>query len=737
MLALYSGTLFISALLLLWVQPMVGKMLLPLLGGTPAVWSTCIVFFQAILLAGYAYAHLLTTRLPVRAQAIIHLSLMLAAVAALPLGLPSQMVQSVPWDSDPFLWLLGVLFWMAALPFFTLSASGPLLQSWFSRTWHPASQDPYFLYAASNAGSLMGLLGYPVLVEPSLRLSEQNGLWAWLYGAGLIFFFGCAWVIWRGREKEIGDRMPLSAIRPPSGQGGKMGWSRRWRWILWAFIPSSLMLGVTTYLTTDIASVPLLWVLPLSLYLFTIILAFAQRQILQTEWMVRAFIMAAVAVVFLMLTDHKNSAWWLVVMHLVFFFLAARVYHGRLARDRPSTPHLTEFYFCMSIGGVLGGLFNTLIAPLLFRSVVEYPGVIVLAVLALPGGPAAKLSFGLFWRSLALALGIGLLTVILVLVVPWLVFEPRPRVVAVFGVPVLLCYLLSNQQPVRLGLGIGAVLLASHFYTAVHAPVLWMDRNFFGALRVTQDPEGRFFRLYHGTTLHGQQFAEPALKGEPLSYYHRTGPCGQVMAAANQKNKAREFAVIGLGIGTMACYAQSGQNWTFYEIDPAILQVARNTNYFTYLQLATHASMEFKRGDARLRLREARAEQFDLLVCDAFGSDVPPFHLLNQQALELYLSKLAPGGMLLFHVSSRYFDFRPVLGNLADAFHLKTVSYHEMTVSEEEAWEGKMPSCWVAMARLPRDFGPLWNNPRWKSVPPESGQRLWTDDYSNIIAIMR
>lgn len=730
MIAVFTLTLLTSALLLFWVQPMVAKMLLPLLGGTPTVWSTCMVFFQAMLLAGYGYAHFLTTRFSIRVQTITHLILMVVTFTVLPIGLSSDVAKSAPWQSDPFLWLLRVLLIVVALPFFTVSASGPLLQSWFSRTSHRSAQDPYFLYAASNLGSLLGLLGYPILVEPGLHLGAQNQLWAGIYGVLVVLFGGCALATWR--TNSIIPSQPESLKDQPATKNGEVTWKRRWRWMLWAFIPSSLMLGVTTYLTTDIAPVPLLWVIPLGIYLLTFILVFGRRQIIKLPLLVRALPIVAVALVFLILTDVKNPAWLLIALHLLFFFLATMVSHTRLANDRPASRQLTEFYFCMSVGGVLGGMFNALLAPLVFHSIVEYPLMIVLACFIWPA--AKKTSFT--WRSIALPLGVGLLTAGLAVVVPQLGLEQRLRVMVVFGVPVILCYFLS-KQPHRFALALGSILLANQFYTAVHGQTLRTGRNFFGALRITIDPEHRFYRLYHGTTVHGIQFVAPERRGEPLAYFHRTGPGGQALASFNSKSNASNVAVIGLGAGTLACYAQPGQRWTFYEIDPAVIQFAQDTNYFTYLQNCTNVAVDFKVGDARLRLREAPTNALDLLVCDAFGSDVPPLHLLNREAMELYLSKLAPDGLILFHVSSRYLDFRPVIGSLAKHFNLIALSNYESEVSDAELQEGKFASLWVALARQPEDFGSLRTDPRWKPVPAAPTMRLWTDDYSSLLEIFQ
>jgi SAM-dependent methyltransferase len=757
----FVTALFTSAALLFWVQPMVARMLLPLLGGTPAVWNTCMVFFQATLLAGYAYAHFLTTRLSVRVQTIVHFILLLVTVAVLPIGLGSRAAQSAPWQSDPTIWLLQALTMVVALPFFTLSASAPLLQSWFSRLRHRSSGDPYFLYAASNLGSLVGLIGYPAMIEPGFSLQTQSRIWAGGYGLLLLLFAGPALMLWgdRGREagvegsdkgptKASGRRReeapiahdPKSQTEPPPGSCDPgTSWPRRLQWVFWAFIPSSLMLGVTAYLSTDIASVPLLWVVPLGIYLLTFILVFSRRQFIPSGLPVRLLPPAAVVLVFVMLTNADNLAWLQVTLHLAFFFIAAMVWHGRLAADRPPSWHLTEFYFCLSVGGVLGGLFNALLAPVIFRAVVEYRLVIVLACIFWRGRGESFFKGRNAGRDLIWPLGIGLLTAGLTVLAPRFGVGLQMSMMIVFGVPVILCYLVSwRRHSFEFALALAAVFLASPFYTAFHGRTLHVERNFFGVLRYTIDPEGRFHRLYHGTTVHGMEFIAPERQGEPLAYYHRDGPCGQAMRAFNARPDGRNVGVIGLGAGSMIAYAQPEQHWTFYEIDPAVIRLAQDANYFTFLDRSSRrgvTAVDFKLGDARLRLREAAAGQFDLLVCDAFGSDAPPLHLLNREAMELYLTKLAPNGLLLLHISSRFLDFDPVIGNLAEHFKLAALISSDDEVSPADTAEGKLPSRWVALARRQEDLGALEKNPRWHPLLPNPDMRLWTDDYSNILSI--
>jgi hypothetical protein len=731
-LLLFITGLFTSALLLFLVQPMIARMLLPLLGGTPTVWNTCMVFFQAVLLAGYAYSHLLTRHFSVRAQVLIHSGLLLITLLALPMALSESAARSVPWQSNPMFWLLKTLLIVVGLPFFIVSTSGPLLQNWFSRTDHPSARDPYFLYAASNLGSLIALIGYPAFVEPALRLQQQSMFWAALYGAFLILFACCGVNVWKKRSsttsgESISHRVHSTSLAIP--------FQRRIRWILIAFVPSSLMLGVTTYLTTDIASIPLLWVIPLSLYLLTFILAFARKTVLPLPVLSKVLPGVAIALVFLLLTDVKNPAWLLIGLHLLFFFVAALICHSRLANDRPSSHQLTDFYLCLSIGGVLGGLFNGLLAPILFRTVLEYPLVIVIACAMRSAPEESQSAVRPRWLDWVLSASPGIATALLAFFLPRLAPMPHQlSVLIIFGLPLLAAYLLSKRS-VRFGLALGAIMIGAQFHTAVHGRTLHVERNFFGALRVTLDPDGQMRRFYHGTTVHGIQFVDQARRREPLAYYHRTGPFGLAYAAFESQPANHRVAAIGLGAGAMACYATPGQEWTFYEIDPAVLGVAKNTNFFSYLEPSPGVAMDYKLGDARLRLREAPASQYGLIICDAFSSDVPPLHLITKEAMELYLSKLAPGGRLVFNISSRYLDFRPVLGNLAANFQLSCLDYDEAGVGSIERKDGKYPSHWVVMSRQREELGSLLTDWRWQVVGPSPEMGLWTDDYSNILAI--
>jgi hypothetical protein len=728
-LVLFTLTLFLSAFLLFCVQPMIAKMILPLLGGSPAVWSTCMVFFQAMLLAGYSYAHATTTRLGIRQQAILQAGLVSLPLFFLPFGIPADAARSLSPEANPTWWLLGLLISVVGLPFFVVSSSAPLLQRWFSHSGHSAASDPYFLYGASNLGSMLALLSYPVVIESNLRLAQQSGAWALGYGLFAVMTLACIGTAWRAREGTPGSGVSASTAGSDHVQVGQ--WLQ---WVFLAFIPSSLMLGLTTHLTTDIAVIPLLWVVPLALYLLTFILSFASRPVLPHSWIVRAFPMVAVLLALAMSVSPVPHPMF-VPLHLLSFFLAGMVCHEELVRHRPEPNHLTAFYMAMSCGGVLGGLLNALIAPVVFDRVVEYPLALVLACSILPKRRDDSLAssrgrFLLDWAfpvTLA-AVAWGLVTV---LQEPSRFQQDGLLVALVLGVCALICYAFK-ERPVRFALGIGAVLLAGGADTRIYGQVLYQHRDYFGVLRVTFDRSGNYHRLIHGHTLHGSQSLDPEHRHEPLTYYHRTGPIGQVFDVLNTRITRSNVAIVGLGVGSLACYAEPGQRWTFYEIDPTVERIARDTRYFTLLEECRAASVDVILGDARLRLREAPEHSYGLIVLDAFSSDAIPTHLLTREALRLYLGKLAEGGVIAFHISNKYIDLAPVLGALAKDAKLRCLVRRDLNVSQADARDGKSTSIWAVMAASDANLGVLSEDPRWKSALVRPHEAVWTDDFSDI-----
>ncbi|HEX8204260.1 MAG TPA: fused MFS/spermidine synthase [Isosphaeraceae bacterium] len=724
---LFAATLFVSSALLFAVQPMIAKAVLPALGGSPAVWNTCVAFFQATLLAGYAAVHAATARLGIRHQAILHVGLLLVSALLSPLVLSREAVGTPPPGTDPTLWLLGLLATTVGLPSLVVASTAPLLQRWYAGLGHPAAEDPYSLYGASNLGSLLALLGYPLAIEPALGLARQSRLWAAGYGLLAALTLGCASAAWRSpAASRIVPDADDPRDRPDRG---------RWlRWAALACVPSSLMLGVTTYLATDIVAFPLLWVIPLALYLLTFILAFARRPLVPPAAPARALPPAAVLLAALLCAGWTSVV--LMPVHLATFVLAALACHGELARSRPPARHLTAFYLAISAGGVLGGLFNALAAPVLFDRVAEYPLALVLACLALPGSDPSPRSRASRAADAGLPLAIfALLGGLFVAVPDW---PQAPAAVPVLmlasGLSALVVW-THRSRPVRFALGLGAVLLAVGMSSRVEGRLLHQERDFFGVLRVTRTGPGEQHRLFHGSTLHGQQCLDPPQRREPLTYYTRTGPVGEIFAAFRARRTRPAVAVVGLGAGTLACYAEPAERWTFYEIDPAVVRIAREVRYFTYLNDCRAAGWAIVEGDARRGLRAAPRHGSGLIVLDAFSSDATPVHLLTREAMALYRDKLADGGLIACNISSRYLDLEPVLGAVARDAGLVCRVRRDLHVSRAERAAGRQASIWAVLAARPGDLGPLADDPRWPA--PRPGGAAWTDDYSNIIRCFR
>jgi hypothetical protein len=765
-LAVYVITIFLSAWLLFLVQPMVAKMVLPLLGGTPAVWNTAMMFFQFMLLAGYLYAHLGTRWLGVKRQAWLHVGIMLPAALVLPIAIGEGWVP--PATTNPVGWLLIVLLVAVGLPFFVVSASAPLLQRWFSTTGHHAAGDPYFLYAASNAGSMIALLSYPLVIEMWLDLPRQSEVWSFGYVVLIVLMVVC--VVGMGVRGVVdGSDLNRGTRAKPRAAGPlvvrAIGPGRLARWVMLAFVPSSLMLGVTTYITTDLVVVPLLWVIPLAIYLLTFILVFARRQVVSLTLMRRLLPIAVIVLLMMLVSEATEPLGVIAIAHLAAFFIMAMVCHGELARDRPPAGQLTTFYLMMAIGGLFGGVFNAIIAPAMFTSIAEYPVAIVAACLLAPalvmvkGKGTSEGQIKLEREAFSLKRdGLPAAFVCVVMVgLLWIVdvqgLAPGPmRLALLGGLPAVVCFLLSKRM-MRFGLAIGAVFLVSSFDTAHRGDVLEADRTFFGVHRVTQvkvdrdDDTIAYHMLYHGTTLHGQQRVDPVTNEpiephEPLAYYHRTSPVGQLFDAMQQAGRASEVGLIGLGVGALAAYAGEGDRYTYFEIDPTVERMAEETRYFTYLAAARErgAMIQTVLGDARLTLARADDARFDILVGDAFSSDSIPVHLLTREAIELYMSRLRNGGVLIIHISNRYLNLEPIVANIAVDLGLVCYVQHDTFLDEREVLEtGKQNSSWAVIAREVSDLRPLLSHPagaRWREAEGDPSMRTWTDRYTNILRVM-
>ncbi len=711
MLVLYRVAVFLSAALLFLVEPLFARRVLPVLGGASAVWTTTQVFFQTVLLAGYGYAHVASTRLGVRRHARAHLLVIALPILVLPLGLPRG--AAPPAASSPVPWILATMLVTVGPPFFALSAAGPLLQRWLAATSHPRARDPYFLYAAGNLGSMAALLAYPTMIEPALPLRAQEVVWSWLYGAFVVVTAACALFV-RG-EAPAPAAAPAERVPP----------RRIARWVALAFVPASLSLGATTHLTQDVASAPLLWILPLSIYLLTFVLAFAARSLAPHRAFVGAAPVALVLGVLAAASPIVTPAGMFLFVILAALFVVAMACHGELAQDRPPPAGLTAFYLWIALGGALGGVFCALIAPVVFRTVVEYSATLVVAAFVLPGRAPKEARPARVDAAMAVLVGLACGAAILAKRAGFLT---DPGVLVIACAALAHAVLVSAPRPAYLGLALGAVLVAAHLRQVRADGVLLLDRSFYGALSVTE--RGGQRRLYHGATLHGVQAKAPEGRAEPLAYYGTESPIGQVFLHGPVRPDAR-IAVVGLGVGTLMAYAQPAQRWTFYEIDPLVAKIAQDPRWFSYLADA-RAPYDVVLGDARRSL-SAATDRYDLIVLDAYSSDAVPIHLLTREAALMYLARLADGGLLALHVSNLHLDLARVVAGLAGALGLVCVEQNAAVSLSEEA-RGNRSSHWALLARRREDLGTLAGDPRWTA--PAGRKVVWTDDAASPLQVL-
>jgi SAM-dependent methyltransferase len=721
----FVTAIFVNAALLFVLEPMFTKMVLPQLGGAASVWSVAMVFFQAMLLVGYTYAHLLTRYAPGRASVVIHLALMVVACFVLPLHISSEWGRP-PLTGEAF-WLLKLFTVAIGLPFLMLAATGPLLQAWFVRTDQPAAKDPYFLYAGSNLGSFLALIAYPLLIEPFAPLNDQKWLWAIGYYTLILLIAIC------------GGLMLRSPATPHAAQAdAKKSTAPTWRdaasWTALAAVPSGLLLAVTTYISTDVAAVPLLWVLPLALYLLTLVIAF-QTYPLIPHWLVinvQPFFILGLVVMFVVVSI--GSIVYLITIHLVVFFVCALACHGELARHRPAPQHLTAYYVWISAGGFIGGIATGLVAPHVFNWVAEYPFLIALAVLCRPGLTLPATGSGQF--ALLCALGIAALVII------GFTAEVQKLQYNLFSVVIGVLLGLAVQYwrvPLPFAAIVAFIFFADHYYQEnIRTQTV---RNFFGVLSVEESSDGRFRTLWHGTTAQGSQRIRDnegnLVTGRPemISEFFAGGGIAQVFDAMRARVAGRtSVAVIGLGTGTLACSTRSGDLLTYYEIDPDIVRIARDPKLFNFVsECAPHIPIVV--GDARLTLADAPDGSYDLIFVDAFLGAAIPIHLLTREAMEAYLRKLKPHGIVAMHISNRNLDLAPVVAGIAQANGAIARIYDGGDVQEDADQQKWVPRV-AAVARSERDFGVLAKSQYWPIRQSESNQLVWTDDYSDIVGPM-
>ena len=675
------------------------------------------VFFQAALLLGYAYAHFGSKWLGARTHAIVHLVLLAVSfLVFLPFAVKTGFNPSKS-GLDPSLTLLSFLALTVGLPHTLLSAGAPLVQRWFSQQ---NLGSPYHLYAASNFGSLLALISYPFLIDGNLSVNQQSEYWKWGFG-GLILCLAAVSVPLLSAKSMVQEVEDSPA--PTTNQ--------KLRWVFLSAVPASLLMGVTSHLQTNLASIPLLWVIPLSLYLLTFIFAFARKRMLGSEKLGRYAAMMVAPLTLVMILEASEPFLILAGFHLLVFFLCAWMAHTELAETTPGEKHVTEFYLWMSLGGVLGGAFTALVAPQIFHQIFEYP-IALVALLALrwkPGAPA-MVKRDWIWLSLVLAVSASAMAISQVLKMP----PSNVRTGLTIGLPAILCFFLL-ERPMRYAFSIaGLFILAWAFRLSAPGNILSTDRSFFGVHRVTQNLP--FRNLIHGTTIHGRQNIEPGKSNEPLTYYHRTGPIGVTIEALQQENAAQEVGLVGLGVGSLAAYAKPGDRYTFFEIDPTVIRLAQDPKLFTYLR-DCEGSLAFVEGDARLSLQSQDDQKFDLLAIDAFSSDAIPVHLLTVEALEMYIQKVKPEGVVAVHISNRFLELAPIVAGACEMKGWSGIYFSDTELFDVQRDEGKTASQWFLVARSDAAFRSLNRDVRWQKLSQISKKEPWTDQRSNVLEAWR
>jgi hypothetical protein len=739
---LFTVTTFVSALLLFSIQPMFAKMVLPVLGGSPSVWAVALCFFQGALLAGYCYAHLVIRLIGARNSGIIHIAVCVLAFVVLPIGLPTGWIEPPP--GEPYLWQLGLFTVGVGLPFFAVAANAPLLQAWFAATGHPHGRDPYFLYAASNLGSLIALLSYPLLLEPAFGLKALSGIWTMGFVV-LVVLLVISFIAVR-----MGTGAIVAASGAPSDEAGDRPaptWPARLTWVGLALVPSALLTAFTTHVTTDVASAPLLWVLPLALYLLTFVLVFRERSLIPTPILLAAHL-ASVILALLVLSQTIREGWFITAgTGVAVFFTSAMVAHRTLYEARPNAAHLTEFYLWMSLGGVFGGLFAALIAPKIFSEVFEYPLLLALSMACRPRALAISLKN----RDELLVLWLLIATGVLVLIWgPWLAtyfeydfrrYGSTAALVALFGIGILAFWKWPPRQLVMALLMFVAIAMYPSGVKRGDA-----QRSYFGVYRVALT--GDYNILMHGTTLHGAQRIRDDNGDEitdptPGTYYYPMSPMAQSVrivrealaktAPAGGAAPLGRYGVIGLGAGSLACHSSPGEKWRFFEIDPLMISIAKNPDNFSFLSKC-QPDADIVIGDARLTISREADSSLDLIIVDAFSSDAVPVHLMTAEALRLFLAKTTPTGVVVLHVSNRYLD----LDSVASAT-MQLVPGAKGLIISDDAADGSYAQTSSTVVVIAKSEAVLAPFRELKTIYEldANGLRPWTDDFSDIIGPFR
>ncbi len=737
----YSVTLLLSAALLFSVQPMFSKMVLPMLGGTPQVWNTCMLFFQLMLLGGYAYAHGTTRYLSIRAQAVLHVVLLLVFTVVLPIAIPDGWTP--PQGEDPTLWQLSLMSVTVGGPFFVLAGSAPMLQRWFSATGHKNADNPYFLYGASNLGSMTALLAYPVVIERFTTLTEQFQDWAFGYYALIALTLASITLVWK---TATAAKTPVhtTAAADPS----PITWNQRFLWLFLAFVPSLLMLGVTTFITTDIAAVPLLWILPLALYVGTFIIVFANKPIITLKTTTTFQAVLLIMLIAQKIAPPVIDPLFLVGLHLFLFFFSALTCHMQLANSRPNARHLTEFYLIMSIGGALGGFFNAIIAPQFLIIPLEYVLVLILAcgaryitdpaqsfsatIRRIPGDIREE---GLEYVTSAPVIVICL---VFLMAMTASVFDSVSMILPLAcGILIALCmsYVVDKRW-----VFVCVVACTLSFYpfgydwsNDIFKEVLHRDRNFFGIIKIANTGDGERV-LLHGTTNHGTQLLDEKFRLTPMSYYSFNSPLRDVYSILDERSGKQQIGILGLGIGVTACFTKEGRSIDYFEINALIKEIAENREYFTFL---SDCGTPYKviLGDARLTIQQEPADKYDMILSDIFTSDNIPVHVMTVEAMKIYVEKLKKDGILVMHISNRFLDLEPVLYETAKELGIPALVEINAPMDIKGTKTKSYASHWVVFARDENDIKAL-RGMGWSDARPRAGVKFWTDQYSNIFLVL-
>ncbi len=682
-------SIFVSASTMFIVEPMIAKMFLPSLGGAGNVWNTCVFFFQFILLLAYFYAHLLNSdKLNAQKRAIIHLVVVWLAVYFLPL----KMSSAAPDPKHPYIWLLGVLASTSGAIFFALASTAPVLQKWYASTDGPRANDPYFLYAASNLGSLTGLLAYPLVIERQMGLAMQTQSLSsvYIFFAALVTFCTAFYAYQGKKEHKLAqsdsfDSQLSDQISPPSKK-------QYYQWLYLTILPASLVLGLTSFVTCELSAFPLFWMIPLSLYILSFIVAFSY---FPNKLLGPVRFLAAIGSTALILTIIFNEYTYsdyvteFISLHLAVLFLISLACHAQVALSRPSTRYLTNYYLCMAIGGIIGTSLNTFLAPVVLRDLSEYQ--IVLAI-------SASLIFTSMqkgkWRVPERA-------------VPWVVAGS------------VVCILLVNS------------------YSSDPRTVL-SKRNFFGLIRIKVDNYYNLCEIVDGITVHGGQSLDPQERMQPYYYYSEESPIWSLLKILTHSIGLKKHACIGMGAGTMAAYAAPGQTMTMFEINPNVVSVATNPFYFTFIYdaIKRKAKVDIKTGDGRLEIAKEPDKSYSYIVVDAYSSDSIPLHLMTKEAIAIYNQKLADGGAIAFHITSTYYDVSGVLAKAAQSLGLYALRLDDYKNSDSSAPE-VAGSKWVVLAKDKELVRKLVEEYHWKPIKIDERQRLWTDDYCDILSVLR